>query len=141
MIFSLGGGLVCVVCLTHLYGPKATTITTITNITMYLRNRPHGGQQAAEEDMQVEEEGEGEGKGESDFAGYGHHRLLPLPGVEGVFLSLSQKPEAGVLVLNLVGGWWRWLPGPFGEESPEDPGGCICVFFAAGWMRVAFAFA
>jgi hypothetical protein len=71
---------------------------------------------------------EEEGEGESGIAGaggalipppgdwcrqsYGHERLLEVPGVKGVFLGVSRDPAAGVSVVNVADGWWRWLPGP-----------------------------
>jgi hypothetical protein len=37
--------------------------------------------------------------------------------VNGIFISVSNRPTAGVAVLNIPGGWWRWIPGPPGRAK------------------------
>lgn len=58
--------------------------------------------------------------GSATFGGGGHHRLLPVPTLPHVFIGLAGSRGGGVLVLNLEGNWWRWLPGPLRSRAQRE---------------------
>lgn len=51
-------------------------------------------------------------RGYWDFRGASHYRLLRVPTLPHVLVGVAAWRAAGVLVFNLAGAWWRWLPGP-----------------------------